>query len=743
MSAPAKIMNPLREKGRTFTLDMGSDGAASLQKVILKKLTEFLGDYSDEVLAQYVLVLVAHGKQQAQAVKDLEAFLGDRSKSFVAWLWDYLGSNLHLHASVPKVSVLGGYGVEHKLEQADSGRVKLGQADVQESSLGNTHGDKRTRTSNNARNIPDLNGPPPKIGNMEIGSESEKVVTKKGSAGKHFRHSVKRPHSPLDTQFYKERDRRSNVKHHRKRHATPLSVNATRRLLQSAVREAVGPVTGLTKAGSKRLRSVVSTEVDELEATDANKNVVKADDVREEKIGLLTLPVYSKAVAPASQNDKGALIGSVWDRLGRTAKCRNDEGMQGAIKFTRIGDRRLMNENTYMDDEEDERKLLVHQSRLLDVDFSTRNGPAAEKSTAERPDSVYQGGPQRVHVKEANVPNRTHFQHFQGNDNQEMVVGIPRNVDTEPKRASYANGPVRSVDTESREAQDVAVVMPSSRQLDSSEKHVVCTQGQQPGSSQLEQSHTQLAKPEGDSQSDVLELKKRLDQIQWEMMKLRAKQLDSNKETQSALFSALQGTDEVSKLQDSLLSRTVFVTNIHFAASKEAIMAHFTHCGKVEQVVVLTDAATGKPKGSAYVEFSMKAEAEKALTLNETSFLSRILKIAPTDSSNIQEMLSSQAASTRHVNLLSSRPLSRGRFFRNAHISPGFASMHAAYATPTKLQWKRDSTATGGSPSLVNRLKPAGQGMSVRPVVKSFTYVRNQNSPTLKAGFTEVQKEAT
>ncbi|MCO5547558.1 hypothetical protein L7F22_001008 [Adiantum nelumboides] len=694
------------------------------------------------VSPQYILVLVAHGKQQAQAVKDLEAFLGDGSESFVAWLWDYLGSNLHLHACAPKVSVLGGNGLEHKVEQADNGRVKRGQADVQESSLGNTHGDKRTRISNNTRNIPDLNGPPPKIGNMEIGSESERVTTNR-STGKRSRHSVKRPHSPLDTQFYKERDRRSNVEHHRKRHASPSSVNATRRLLQSAVREAVGPVTGLTKAGSKRLRSVVSTEIDELEATDANKNVVKADDVREEKIALLTLPVYSKAVAPTSQNDKGALIGSVWDRLGRTAKCRNDEGIQGDIKFTRIGDRRLMSENTYMDDEEDERKLLVHQSRLQGLDFSTRNGHAAEKSTAERPDSVYQGGPYRVHVKEANVPNRTHFQHFQGNDNQEVVVGSFSSVDKEPKRALYGNVTVTSVDTESREAKVVAVVMPSSRQLDSPEKHVVCVQGQQPGSSQVEQSQTQLARPEGDSQSDVLELKKRLDQIQWEMMKLRAKQFDSNKETQNALSSALQGTDEIPKLQDSLPSRTVFVTNIHFAASKEAIMAHFTHCGKVEQVVVLTDAATGKPKGSAYVEFSMKAEAEKALTLNETSFLSRILKIVPTDSSNIQEMLSSQAASTRHVNLLSSRPLSRGRFFRNAHISPGFASMHAVYATPTKLQWKRDSTATGGSSSLVNGLKPAGQGTSVRPVVKSFTYVRNQNAPTLKAGFAEVQKGAT
>ncbi|KAI5067249.1 hypothetical protein GOP47_0017777 [Adiantum capillus-veneris] len=721
-------MNPLREIGRTFTLNMGSDGAASLQKVILKKLTEFMGDYSDDVLAQYILVLVAHGKQQAQAVKDLEAFLGDRSESFVAWLWDYLCSNLHLHASVSKAPVLGGNGVEHKVEQADSGRVKLVQADVQVSSLGNKHGEKRLHTSNNARNIPDLNDSPPKVGNMEIGSESEKVGAKDRIAGKHSQHSVKQLHSFHDTQIRIERERRSDVKHHRKRHASPVCANATRRLLQSAVREAVGPVTGLLKSGSKRLRSVVSTEVDELEDTRAYKNVVKADDVEDEKIALPALPVCAKGVAPTEQNDNGGFIGSVWDRLGRTTKCRKDEGIQGDMDSTRIWERRFMSEDTYMDEDEDGRKLPVHQSRLSDLDLNERNGHATEKSIAERPDSFHQDRPRRVHVKEANVLNHTRFQHFRGNDNQEMVVGVPRSVDKESKRVLYANGPVRIVDTEIRGAQHESLATPSSRQFDSSEKHVVCSQGQQPGSSHMEQLQTQLARPEDDSHKNVLELKKRLDQIQMEMMKLRAKQFDSNKEMQNANSSILPGTDEVLKMQDSLQSRTVFVANIHFAASKEAIMAHFVQCGKVEQVVVLTDAATGKPKGSAYVEFSAKAEAEKALTLNETSFFSRILKVVLTDSSNIQEMLSSQAASIRSPTSLLSRPSSRGRFFRNAHNSPGFASVRAAYVTPTKLQWKRDSTATGGSPSLGNGLKPAGQGTSMRPGVKSFTYIRNQSA---------------
>ena len=36
---------------------------------------------------------------------------------------------------------------------------------------------------------------------------------------------------------------------------------------------------------------------------------------------------------------------------------------------------------------------------------------------------------------------------------------------------------------------------------------------------------------------------------------------------------------------------------IHFAASKESVMAHFASCGDMGRVVMLTDGATGQPKG--------------------------------------------------------------------------------------------------------------------------------------------------
>ncbi|KAG8064831.1 hypothetical protein GUJ93_ZPchr0004g38694 [Zizania palustris] len=73
-------------------------------------------------------------------------------------------------------------------------------------------------------------------------------------------------------------------------------------------------------------------------------------------------------------------------------------------------------------------------------------------------------------------------------------------------------------------------------------------------------------------------------------------------------------------------SRTVFVSNVHFAATKDALSRHFNKFGAVLKTLIVTD-VSGQPIGSAYIEFSQKESAEQALTLNGTSFMSRILKL--------------------------------------------------------------------------------------------------------------------
>ncbi|XP_061959721.1 polyadenylate-binding protein 2-like isoform X2 [Populus nigra] len=124
--------------------------------------------------------------------------------------------------------------------------------------------------------------------------------------------------------------------------------------------------------------------------------------------------------------------------------------------------------------------------------------------------------------------------------------------------------------------------------------------------------------------SEVLDVKQKLHKIELEMSKLRLKQVEMEKDGKSNLLSCSDG--KIHAEEDTKM-RTVFVTNVHFAATKEALSLYFTKCGVVENVVILTDKTTGQRKGSAYVAFASKDSAEKAVALSGATFFSRTLKV--------------------------------------------------------------------------------------------------------------------
>ncbi|KAJ1270399.1 hypothetical protein BS78_06G049500 [Paspalum vaginatum] len=75
---------------QSFRIDRRSRAATALRAAVADVLPRFLGSYTDHTLAEYIVVLICNGKHQYQARDDLEAFLGDDSAKFVAWLWSYL-----------------------------------------------------------------------------------------------------------------------------------------------------------------------------------------------------------------------------------------------------------------------------------------------------------------------------------------------------------------------------------------------------------------------------------------------------------------------------------------------------------------------------------------------------------------------------------------------------------------------------------------------------------------------------
>lgn len=71
----------------------------------------------------------------------------------------------------------------------------------------------------------------------------------------------------------------------------------------------------------------------------------------------------------------------------------------------------------------------------------------------------------------------------------------------------------------------------------------------------------------------------------------------------------------------------LYVGNLPFTATDEAVQALFAKYGTVEKVSLISDRDTGRPRGFGFVEMS-SADASRAMQgLNGTDFEGRSLKV--------------------------------------------------------------------------------------------------------------------
>lgn len=76
------------------------------------------------------------------------------------------------------------------------------------------------------------------------------------------------------------------------------------------------------------------------------------------------------------------------------------------------------------------------------------------------------------------------------------------------------------------------------------------------------------------------------------------------------------------------MSRKLYVGNLPFSATEQAVMSKFSDCGTVESVRLITDRDTGRSKGFGFIEMSSEAEARAAIeSLNDTDFNGRPLRV--------------------------------------------------------------------------------------------------------------------
>jgi len=57
----------------------------------------------------------------------------------------------------------------------------------------------------------------------------------------------------------------------------------------------------------------------------------------------------------------------------------------------------------------------------------------------------------------------------------------------------------------------------------------------------------------------------------------------------------------------------IFVGNLAYQATEDELTQAFSQYGSVERVNIVTDRATGQPRGFAFVEMTNRAEAETAI----------------------------------------------------------------------------------------------------------------------------------
>ncbi|WCJ18960.1 RNA binding (RRM/RBD/RNP motifs) family protein [Euphorbia peplus] len=672
-----------RVEDRTFKVNFTGDGAAKLRAKVNDKLKEFMGDYTDDTLVEYVIVLLRNGRRMEEARNELNVFLGDDSDSFVAWLWDHLGSNLDLYVqSQDSIGVIkttvGDSGNEYHHVEAESGK-------------GKSENLSRSRNKREWKGLMrDATEPPP--------LRSSVVDTVHIEERGHLKASSGRSSSP-DPPKQKKRNRQDERQHLKREDVSQATINAPRRLLQFAVRDAVGttrPSTLSREPSMKRLRSVVSTSAADSSLFDHPRRL--------QSIARVPNPMATviKAVQEAAEDVKLKSARSVFDRLGRDIEMSDT-----AAEISEIGGAIVENEQY---EEFDHSPGRIDSIYLQEHDYADDGLNIGTTESEIRlvgdlvPDyELYVDnhvmGHRVVDVSETSTSggNRRPDFMLQYNLGNSDAMHIPRNRDhIERASATKTSGSI-SINSsiwrpphyqESREALEI-----------DNRKSVLENEPDagKSGIRLMKENGNPVLVGNGNANpvADVLK--------------------ESLKTPQT-----FPGTYTTGRPLEDADSRTIFVSNVHFAATKDSLSRHFNKFGEVLKVVILTDAATGQPKGSAYVEFMRKEAADNALSLDGTSFMSRILKVVK------------RSAAHQEVSAMTWPRVSRGSSYATGRFNrvPFPRGMPGAFRSrlPMKpgarsFQWKRDAqTATpeGGAPV---------SGSLVAPTARSLTYVRTESKP--------------
>ncbi|XP_047081906.1 nucleolin-like [Lolium rigidum] len=613
---------------RTFEANFTGAGAKQLLERMREKLREFKD--GEESLADYVMVLLTGRKRKDEASKDLNIFLGaDDSATFISWLWDHLSLNLHLYVQTQEKREVENKGDEPKELQ---GRHK--SLEVHSRSKDQIHNEHTSESNTTTRswNKREWKGTG-REGSKNFPLRSVLTDILHGEEKK-LQKSIEIRQPPLSNQRNgRKRDREDEPQQTKRELPSRPVLGASRRLLQFAVRDAVKAVqqtSSSTEPSSKRLRSVVSTlstdnlhgqkserTTDSLRDRRSERSTENVHDRRSERSKdsvhdrrserstdnsngkrsertrqILQVPgaALKAAAEAAADSSKGRSTGSVFSRLGQgnAAKqpSRSREERRDFEPVTSVDDHdsdqhdndEEISGDLNIEDEEDEMNVDTTSDDDVDIDDGTTRYQGSDSHAAAVSSVVEK---KFTSTKCSAEPESNTTRHS-------SLTNKGQPLSSSPIRGSKTvAGPVNlsSVEPPSfATPKDVHVV----EKLDITPMNPNVTS---PAVNVKESGNGEVQKESHRSATSV-----------------------------TSSYSSVHPTEDAD-------SRTLYVSNVHFAATKDSLSRHFNKFGAVLKVVIVTNAATGQPTGSAYVEFLHTESAERALSLNGTSFMTRILKV--------------------------------------------------------------------------------------------------------------------
>ncbi|KAF9675606.1 hypothetical protein SADUNF_Sadunf09G0049700 [Salix dunnii] len=704
---------------KKYRVNFSGDGAALLRDRISEKLKEFMGDYTDDVLVdhvqieldsslkcevnalvyfwdvdEYVTVLLRNGRDKEEAKNELNVFLGDDSDSFVSWLWDHLATNLDLYVQPQET---------HTDEVARTNPTLVEQTGGNESHHMDSEPPK-VKPDNSYRGrhkrewkdvMRDVSHQPPLQSSMVVNIHQEKKTLCNVSR-------ARRSPSPQSQQLKK---RSQHEEQHVKRDTvSQASSGAPRRLLQFAVRDAFRTLRppGMVKEPSlKRLRSVVSTSTEDTSLVDRPRRLQSIARVPNPMTTVL------KAVQEAADVVKVKSSRSVFDRLGRD--------MDASLTTEQVTEFR---DAAAEDDKYEELNAIQVHNHSKNPQRSKYCGQAGPINMTEHEAGLISDlmsddeGYDDTNVVDHRVMDVSQTGTSYGSKGEDSIMSKYSGAKDQDKSVSAANTSLKIV--------NISVNVNAWRP-----PHY-----QEPRDAVM------------DNQKSVQNNEKNAGKFGAKLMKEVSKPVsvgNGNRDDEQAKHagyihqepqkppSSASGSYTAGHPLEDADSRTIFVSNVHFAATKDSLSRHFIKFGEVLKVVIVTDAATGQPTGSAYVEFMRKEAADNGLSLDGTSFMSRILKVMKKSSSSQEANPITSWPRIAHCSPYAAGRFSRGAFPRGTpaafrpqlHVKPGARS----------LQWKRDAHATPAE----SRAAVSGSSV-VSPSARSLTYVRTEPKPVRNLG---------